>query len=76
MYLEDYIRVIYVDMPITIKAYTIPDGFGYYNVYLNSRHSYEQNEISFHHELFHIKNGDYDKQISIGLIEIFAHQNY
>lgn len=66
-------RVVYIDMPETLKAYTLPDGMGYYTIYLNSRLSYEQNECSYHHEMHHIKNGDYDKSGSVHLIEIFAH---
>lgn len=66
-------RVIYIDMPVTIKAYTMPDEMGFYTIYLNSKLSIEQNELSYLHELKHINNGDYDNKGNVNLIEIFAH---
>jgi hypothetical protein len=58
--LRDDIRVICIDLPVRCKAFTIT-GDGFYNIYLNSRHTYEQNVKSLKHELRHIENGDFDK---------------
>lgn len=70
--LDDNIRIIMLDMPIGYRAFTLP-GDGFYTIYLNSRYCREQNKLSLEHELRHIKNGDYDKDKSVDLIEIFAH---
>lgn len=46
-------------MPVRCKAFTIVSD-EFYNIYLNSRHTYEQNLKSLKHELRHINNGDFD----------------
>jgi len=70
--LGDDIRVIYVNMPIGYRAFTMPKD-GFYTVYLNSRYCEEQNRLSFNHELKHIRNGDYDKKCSVDILEIYTH---
>ena len=57
-------NLIYADMPTTIKAYTMHcnDDTYTYTIVLNSRHCLEQLMQSYHHEMKHIENGDYDKQ--------------
>lgn len=68
----DNMRVLCIDMPTGYKAFTMPrDGF--YTIYLNSRYNLEQNIISLEHELQHIKNGDYDKEYPVDLIELYSH---
>lgn len=68
-------NVIYANMPATIKAYTVNNNDDTYTVVLNSRLNREQHLISYHHEMRHIENGDYDKQCKdVQLIEIFAHK--
>ena len=70
----DEIKVVYIDMPVGMKAYTIYKN-GFYTIVLNSRHGSEQNRLSYYHELFHIKNGDFESKNSCGLVEIVAHMN-
>lgn len=68
----DNIRTVFIDMPTTIKAYTIlKDDF--YTIVINSSLSYEMQEEAYNHELRHILNGDFDRKCSVGLIEINAH---
>lgn len=67
------VNVILVDMPSRISAYTISNIDFSYTVVLNARLNYERQLISFHHEMNHIENGDYDKQSSADLIECYAH---
>jgi len=69
----DNVNVVYLDMPNNIKSYVIAKG-DYYTIILNSRLSVEQNEISYHHEVDHILNGDYEKRCNSDLIEIMAHK--
>ena len=68
-------NIIYADMPTTIKAYTMHCNDDTYTIVLNSRHCLEQLMKSYHHEMKHIENGDYDNQCNdVQLIEIFAHE--
>jgi hypothetical protein len=67
------IAVAYEDMPCTIKAFTRHNSDDSYTIVLNERLTYEQHLISYQHELQHILNGDYDKDISADAIEAEAH---
>lgn len=72
--MRDNIRIICIDLPVRCKAFTIADD-GFYNVYLNSRHTYEQNKKSLKHELKHINNGDLDKEnTNVDLLEYASHE--
>lgn len=62
----------YVEMPYKINAFTVKaDGF--YNIYVNTRHSCEQNKQSILHELEHINNGDFDCFDCVDIIEKIRH---
>lgn len=61
-----------LDLPISIKAFTIY-SCGFYGIYVNSRHSSEQNRKSVSHELMHIENGDYDKECDVDKLEYERH---
>ncbi len=67
------VNVYISDMPTSVKAFTVVNPDGSYTILLNSRHSHHQHLISYHHEMCHIENGDYDKQCSADLIEFYAH---
>lgn len=68
-------NILYVDMPTTIKAYTVCCDDDTYTIVLNARHSMEQLMLAYHHEMKHIENGDYDKpDKDVHVIEIFAHR--
>ena len=59
-----------VALPPHIRAFTLPDAQGDYNVYLNSCLSVEQRRISFMHELRHIFSDDfYKRDMTAGEIE-------
>lgn len=66
------VRTILLDMPCTVKAYTIFQD-DYYTIVLNENLNYEQRHKSYIHELSHIKNADFEKRCSADLIEISAH---
>ena len=63
-----------VNLPVTISAYTALDSDGDYNIYINARISLERQMIAYRHELKHIERGDYYKNDSADLIEIYAHK--
>lgn len=62
-------------LPTSINGYTIRDRNGDYNVYINSRLSFERQLMTYQHELKHVLNGDFNKSGSADLIEIHAHMN-
>ena len=68
-------NVIYAATSLLIKAYTVNNCDDSFTIVLNSRLNREQHLISYHHELTHIENGDYDRQCKdVDMVEIFAHQ--
>lgn len=56
-------------LPVGVRAFTIPDAEGDYNVYLNCRLSAEQQRRSLLHEQLHIKRNDFYKDLSACAIE-------
>lgn len=66
------VRIVYLDMPATVKAYTLFND-DYYTIVLNQNLSREQNLISYYHELDHIYGNDFDKTIPVSLIEYIRH---
>lgn len=68
----DTINVLLIDMPNAIRSYVISNSDSTYTVVLNSRLSHEQNLLSYQHELFHIENGDFEKD-NVDMIELSAH---
>lgn len=58
-----------ISLPLTVRAFTIPDGQGDYNVYLNCALSVEEQKKSLQHERRHIENGDFNKELPVKLIE-------
>lgn len=70
--MDDDIRVVIIPMPATIKAYTVcKDGF--YTIVLNDNLSYEQRYKSYWHEMEHIMNKDFEKDMRVGMLEFRAH---
>ncbi|MBQ7638266.1 MAG: hypothetical protein IJS90_05155 [Clostridia bacterium] len=49
-------------LPSAVRAFTLPDEQGDYNVYINSSLSDEQRKKSFQHELMHISRDDFYKR--------------
>lgn len=68
------IRSILATLPNTIKAYVVANDDMSFTIVLNDALSYEQNKKSYLHEYSHIINGDYNKNCSVDLIEINAHE--
>ncbi len=46
-------------MPLTIRAFTVPDANGDYNIYINNDLSEEAKEKSLKHEKKHIEENDF-----------------
>lgn len=62
----------YCDMPYTLKAFTVYSN-NFYNIFVNSRISCEQQHSSIQHELKHIGSGDFDKDCNTDLLELIRH---
>lgn len=58
-----------ITLPLSVRAFTLPDEQGDYNIYLNCALSFEQQKKSLQHERRHIENGDFDKELPVKLIE-------
>ena len=64
----DYI-VRYIDLPITVKGTTVMDYDGFYNIYINSRLSYEEQKKTIAHEMEHIVRGDFFSHATLEDVE-------
>lgn len=53
--------VRYVDLPYSIKGIAVPDVNGFFNIYINSRLSFEEQAKALRHEKTHIFRDDFDK---------------
>lgn len=71
--MDEDVRTIFIDMPNTVKGYTISDKDGFFTIVLNKNLNFEQNVNSYLHELEHIHNGDFERICSADLIEAHAH---
>lgn len=58
-----------IEMPLSVRAFTIPDSNGDYNVYLNMDLSESTKKSALEHEMYHIKNNDFYSELSSSLIE-------
>lgn len=67
-------QVILADMPTRIRSYVVRCNGDTYTIVLNSKLSYEQNVVSYKHELQHIANNDFNKTNNVNFIEIHAHE--
>jgi hypothetical protein len=56
-------------MPLTIRAFTVPDANGDYNIYINNDLSEEAKEKSLKHEKMHIENNDFSSSELARVIE-------
>lgn len=56
-------------MPMTIRAFTVEDENGDYNVYLNTNLSEDAKKKSYSHEARHISNGDFASSDNASIIE-------
>ena len=70
--MTDGIIVRLIDMPLCIKAVTIPSEDGAFNVYVNARYSHEEQDMAIKHEINHIYNNDFCNSLSIVEVENLA----
>ncbi len=66
---EYYIR--YVPLPVSLKGITVEDAAGFYNIYINSLLSYEEQQKAIKHELTHVSRNDFDQEKPLHLVEAY-----
>ena len=60
--------VRYINLPISIRGITVFNG-DFYNIYINAKLSYEEQQRAIHHELTHVKRNDFYSEAAIEEIE-------
>ena len=63
------IHIREIKMPLSVRAFTVPDSNGDYNIYINMDLSDEAKKKSLAHEQRHISNNDFSKDSPAHLIE-------
>lgn len=58
-----------IKMPLSVRAFTMLDNNGDFNIYVNMDLSEEAKKKSLEHEKTHIKRNDFYKDIPVKLIE-------
>lgn len=71
--MENNIHIIFQDLPIAIKGFTIQCD-DIYTIVLNSRLSYRQNRETVKHELKHITEDDFYSESDIQELETCRHE--
>ena len=56
-------------MPLTVRAFTLPDANGDFNIYLNEDLSAEAMERALKHEKLHIQRNDFSSTLPARFIE-------
>lgn len=62
----------YIELPVTVNAVTVLDSNGDYNVYINSNLSLDERIRAFNHELRHIMDEHFYKDMPVPDCEKFA----
>ena len=74
--MTDNYRTIYQQLPYKIRGFVVHNANeDFYTIVLNSRLAHNQNIKTFWHELKHITNDDFNSELSVDVIEKFAHAN-
>lgn len=71
--MEEEIYTYYVDLPTTIRSFVVSNSDMSFTIMINAKMGKEQQLLAYRHEINHIKNGDYDRNGSVDLIEQMAH---
>ena len=60
--------VRYINLPVSIRGITVLNN-GFYNIYINAKLSYEEQQRAIRHELTHVKRNDFYSEAAIEEIE-------
>ena len=56
--MNDDVHVVLLNLPTDMRGFLVANADGSNTVVLNARYSWEQNRLTYLHELRHIKGGD------------------
>jgi hypothetical protein len=65
----EHIRVIMLDLPYTVKGFTVCTDTDCYDIYINARMGTNIQQDTYDHEIAHINNKDFDKMYTVDYIE-------
>lgn len=68
----DKILIRLIDLPGSVRAFTMPDQDGDFNVYVSTRLNFHEQKKAASHEIGHILRGDFDMD-NVNVIETVAH---
>lgn len=74
----DCIGVHLMDLPCTVRGYTLRNSDGSFSVVINARMSAEMQLRTYMHEVSHIEGDDFcicDEEMDVDLIEYKRHVN-
>lgn len=63
-----------LDLPLNVKGVVVESPDGYYNVFINSRHSSETQKKTALHELAHIEQGHFQSRLPLETLELAAEE--
>jgi len=66
-------RAVVTDLPTTVKAFTMENEDGTYEICVNARLTKEQQMLSYRHELSHIMNDDFRSDADTDSLESLRH---
>ncbi|MBR2411423.1 MAG: hypothetical protein IKB08_06825 [Clostridia bacterium] len=67
--MKENIFIRKIPLPCGVRAFTVPDEQGDYNIYINDRLTLEQQYRSLSHEVSHIEREDFLKESDALVIE-------
>lgn len=59
-----------IDLPVTVKGFTVMDEDGCFNIYLNARLNDEARVEAYRHELDHIRRGHFYSELPVAIKEM------
>lgn len=69
----EYIRIILLDLPVTVGGLTIYNDDDSFTIFINARLNHETQFKTCDHEMAHINNLDFEKMISTDRLEAYSH---
>ena len=72
--MEDGIFTYFMDMPTSIKSFTVANNDMSFTIVINAKICHEQQLMAYAHEISHIKEGDFENIHSVNLLETVAHR--
>lgn len=69
----EYIKVVLLDLPVTVDGLTIYNDDDSFTIFINARLNHENQCKAYDHEMAHINNRDFEKMTPADRLEAYAH---